>query len=150
MKRNHILVIVIFAIVVVAIVAGAILMQKSTAVTDQEKNPWYWYNNAVDLANAGQYQQALDANQKALAINESFPLALANKAGILNQLGRYEEAISSADKAINLNYNTPVATASAYFNKGNALRALGRTAEAKTAYAQATALDPTLTNPYQT
>jgi tetratricopeptide (TPR) repeat protein len=115
--------------------------------SDQTANPWYWYNKAVDLATEGKFQEALDANDKALAINATMPLALANKAGILVQLGRYEESITAADKAISSESNTPVAKAAAYYSKGDALKALGRIDEAKTAYTEASVLDPALVPP---
>lgn len=113
-----------------------------------EDNPWYWYNQAVDLANAGQFSAALVANEKALSLNESMPLAWANQAGILVQLGRYEEAIVAADRVISVNAtDLPNTYAAAYYSKGDALRALGRMNEAADAYARAYKLDPTLVPP---
>ena len=113
-----------------------------------EENPWYWYNQAVDLANAGQFSAALVANEKALSLNESMPLAWANKAGILVQLGRYEEAIVAADRVVSVNAtDLPNAYAAAYYSKGDALRALGRMNEAGDAYGQAYSLDSTLVPP---
>ncbi|HEX3001264.1 MAG TPA: tetratricopeptide repeat protein [Methanoregula sp.] len=113
-----------------------------------EKNPWYWYNQAVDLANAGQFSAALEANDKALSLNESMPLAWANKAGILVQLGRYEEAIAAADHVVSVNTTElPNAYAAAYYSKGDALRALGRMNEAADAYARAYKLDSSLVPP---
>jgi len=41
---------------------------------NETSNPWYWYNKAVDLANEGKYSEALQANEQALAFNESSPL----------------------------------------------------------------------------
>jgi tetratricopeptide (TPR) repeat protein len=117
--------------------------------TNQTDNGWYWYNKAVDLANAGQFSDALQANEKALAISQNFPLAWANEAGILVQLGRYNDAINASDIVISANISTqfPNTTAAAYYSKGDALRALGRTGEAKTAYDNAHSLDNTLVPP---
>ena len=114
---------------------------------NETSNPWYWYNKAVDLANEGKYSEALQANEQALAFNESFPLAQANKAGILVQLGKYNEAIIAADKALAVKANTTTAFAVAYSNKGDALRHLGRIEEAKTAFAKAYELDNSLVPP---
>ena len=114
---------------------------------NQTSNPWYWYYKAVDLANEGKYQEALQANERALAFNESIPLAQANKAGILAQLGKYDEAIIAADKALAIKANTTIAFAVAYSNKGDALRYLGRIEEAKAAFAKAYELDPTFIPP---
>jgi tetratricopeptide (TPR) repeat protein len=115
----------------------------------QENNAWYWYNNAVDLANAGKFSEALAANEKALSINESMPIAWANEAGILVQLGRYKEAVTAADKVLSAGSSTemPNTYAAAWYSKGDALRALGRTAEAQDAYTKANALDTTLLPP---
>ena len=103
----------------------------------------------MDLANAGNYKDALQAADLALEQNASSltPLIQANRAGILVMLGRNEEAITAADVAINAGGNLTTTHSIAYFNKGNALRALGKTAEADAAYANATALDPSLKKP---
>jgi len=152
--RTYLLAIGVVLVICIAVVTGMVLMQKTVPIanqtvnaTDQENNPWYWYNKAVDLAYAGQYQDALVANEKALAFNESFPVALSNKAGILVKLGRYDEAITTAQKEIALNTSTPTATAYAWYNMGDALKALNKTTQADAAYANATALDPTLKHP---
>jgi tetratricopeptide (TPR) repeat protein len=116
--------------------------------TNQSENPWYWYNQAVDLANAGHFTAALQANEKALALNQSIPLAWANEAGILVQLGRYDDAIKAADVVLSIN-NTqlPNTYAAAYYSKGDALSALGKTSEAQDAYIVAHQLDSTLPIP---
>ncbi len=135
---------------IVFIISGLILPVMAADEMNQTENPWYWYNKAVDLANEGKYQEALQANEQALAINESIPLAQANKAGILVQLGRYDEAIMAADKALAIKANTTVAFAVAYSNKGDALRHLGRIEEANAAFAKAFELDKSLVPPVLT
>jgi len=134
-------------LLVILIVSGLFLPVMAAVEIDQTSNPWYWYNKAVDLAHEGKYPEALQANERALAINESIPLAQANKAGILVQLGKYDEAIIAADKALAIKANTTIAFAVAYSNKGDALRHLGRIEEAKAAFAKAYELDPTLIPP---
>jgi tetratricopeptide (TPR) repeat protein len=135
------------SLLVILILSGMFLPVMAAVEINQTSNPWYWYNKAVDLANEGNYTEALQANERALAINESIPLAQANKAGILVQLGRYDEAIIAADKALAIKANTTIAFAVAYSNKGDALRHLGRIEEAKVAFAKAYELDPTLIPP---
>jgi len=139
-----------FRSTILTIVVTFLLISPVLAVdeTNQSENPWYWYNQAVDLANTGQFSAALQANEKALAINQSFTIAWANEAGILVQLGRYEDAIKAADMVILVN-NTqmPNTYAAAYFSKGDALRALGKADEAHEAYVVANNLDPTLPIP---
>jgi len=132
------------------IVVSLMIITPALAAEDisAEENPWYWYNQAVDLANAGHFSAALVANEKALSLNESMPLAWANQAGILVQLGRYEEAIVAADRVVSVNAtDLPNAYAAAYYSKGDALRALGRMNEAADAYARAYKLDSSLVPP---
>jgi tetratricopeptide (TPR) repeat protein len=117
---------------------------------NQSDNAWYWYNQAVDLANAGNFSGALAANEKALAINQEFPLAWANQAGILVQLGRYDDAVHAADNVLNFNSTEqPMvnAYAAAYYSKGDALLGLGNVSGAQDCYARAHELDPTLPVP---
>lgn len=107
------------------------------------------YSKSVDLANAGNYKDALVASDQALALNVSslMPLIQANRAGILVMLERYEEANAAADAAINAQGNITTTKSIAWFNKGNALKSLGRTSEAVEAYAVAHSLDPALPIP---
>ena len=116
--------------------------------TSPESDPWYWYNKAVDLANEGKFSEALTANERALSINGSMPVAWANQAGILVQLHRYDDAITAADRVFAFNSSElPNTFAAAYYSKGDAFRALGKTAEARDLYAKAYALDNTLVPP---
>ncbi len=110
------------------------------------------YSKSVDLANAGNYKDALAASDQALALNVSslMPLIQANRAGILVMLERYEEANAAADAAINAEGNITTTKSIAWFNKGNALKMLGRTSEAVEAYTVAHSLDPTLPIPDMT
>jgi len=107
------------------------------------------YSQSVDLANAGNYEKALKAADDALALNVSHlvPVIQSNRAGILVMLGRNTEAITAADIALSSNDNLTTAFSIAYFNKGNALKNLGRIDEAKAAYANAYKLDNTLVPP---
>jgi tetratricopeptide (TPR) repeat protein len=134
------------------------------------------YNQAVDLATAGQYDEALQEVDLALQENQNFTLALVTKAGILNVLGRYQEAVQAADQAIELepdeaaawnnrafalirlgNYDDGLIAAQkaaaldqnmteAWVNEGTALIRLGRYQEALTASEKALALDPNSTD----
>jgi tetratricopeptide (TPR) repeat protein len=107
------------------------------------------YSQSVDLANAGNYEQALKAADDALALNVTHlvPVIQSNRAGILVMLGRNTEAIAAADITLLSNDNLTTASSIAYFNKGNALKNLGRIDEAKAAYANASRLDKTLVPP---
>lgn len=110
------------------------------------------YSQSVDLANAGRYQEALDASDKALAMNVTSLSGLiqSNRAGILVMLHRNDEAIIAADAALAVEGNLTAVHSVSWYNKGNALRALGRIVEAQDAYAHAYALDNTLIPPDMT
>ena len=75
------------------------------------------------------------------------PVIQANRAGILTVIGRYNEALVAADAALASEGNLTTTHSIAWYNKGDALRHLGRADEAKAAFARAQALDPTLTPP---
>lgn len=107
------------------------------------------YSDSVDLANAGNYAEALDAADKALAMNVSSlnGVIQSNRAGILVMQRRYDEAITAADAAIAVEGNLTSVHSIAWYNKGNALRAQGKIPEAKDAYTKAYALDNTLVPP---
>jgi tetratricopeptide (TPR) repeat protein len=107
------------------------------------------YSKSVDLANTGNYKDALEDADEALALNVSSltPIIQSNRAGILVELGRYDDAIVAADVAINAPGNLTTLRSIAWYNKANALQALGRSAEAEAAYANASALNPTLKHP---
>jgi tetratricopeptide (TPR) repeat protein len=132
----------------------AILLSVSPVLAAEEinqtDNAWYWYDSAVDLANAGHFPEALQANEKALAINQNFPLAWANEAGILVQVGRYDDALKAADTVLLSNVSgLPMKNtfAAAYYSKGDALMALGNITGAQDSYQKAHELDPTLPVP---
>jgi tetratricopeptide (TPR) repeat protein len=99
------------------------------------------YNQAVDLANTGNYQEALNEVDLALTENPNFTLALITKGGILNVLGRYQEAIEVSDRAIALDPRE----AAAWNNEAYALIHLGDYNKGLTAAQKATELDPNLT-----
>jgi tetratricopeptide (TPR) repeat protein len=126
-----------------------VLPVMATDTTDQVNTAGALYSQSVDLANAGKYSEALEASDEALALNVSslVPLIQANRAGILVMLARYDEAIAAADAALAVEGNLTSVHSVAWFNKGNALRALGRCEEAGTAYDRAADLDPSLVPP---
>jgi tetratricopeptide (TPR) repeat protein len=124
----------------------------SAAAADSEESfnsSGAFYTKSVDLANAGNYQEALDAADQALAMNVTSMTGLiqSNRAGLLVMLHRNNEAIFAADAALAVEGNLTGVHSIAWYNKGNALRALGRIAEAQDAYNHAYALDNTLVPP---
>jgi tetratricopeptide (TPR) repeat protein len=83
---------------------------------------------------------ALDAAERALALQPQFPEAHSNRGNALNRLGRKDEALGAFDRALALNPNN----ASTLVNRANALRDLRRPAEALEALDRAIALAPGL------
>ena len=159
-SKNGILAVGIVLVIGIAVIAGIVLMKQGPIVQNAPVNTsgnasetfasaGELYSKSVDLANAGNYKAALEAADAALAQNVSSlnPLIQSNRAGILVMLGRNDEAIVAADAAINAPGNLTSLRSVAWYNKGNALTAEGRISEADAAYANATALDPTLKHP---
>ena len=151
-------VIAIGVVIVVCIAAAAVLLlmrqgplspAPTCNATNTVATAAACYCMSVDLANAGNYNEALQDADLALAQNVSSltPIIQSNRAGILVELGRYNDAIDAADVAINTPGNLTTLRAIAYYNKANALQALGRTTDADAAYANASALNPSLKHP---
>lgn len=146
-KRGFLIIILVIFFVMLPAVASDQSDQQNQS--DQLNSAGALYSQSVDLANAGKYEEALQASDRALALNVTslVPIIQANRAGILVMLGRYEEADAAADAALSREGNLTTTRSIAWYNKGNALRALGRLTEAQTAYAQAYALDSSLVPP---
>ncbi|MBP1927496.1 tetratricopeptide (TPR) repeat protein [Methanolinea mesophila] len=129
-------------ILIPALLAGFIILSLAgvaPALADNQKAIEY-YNNGVELAYQGNFTQALEQIDLALAENQNFTLALTTKAGILNSLGQYQEALNVSDQAIAQNQSLPYA----WVNKATALINLGMPDEALNASEQAIAIDPTI------
>ena len=95
------------------------------------------YNRAIDLANRGDLDKALEYLDRAIEINENLSIAYSAKAGVLLAKGEYEKALAAADKAIELNPKQ----GEGYVNKASILNALGRYNEAIAACDAAIALN---------
>lgn len=138
-------------VVVLAIAMLLLLVLPSMSMDDSAKfqEAGALYSSSVDLANEGKYHEALDASDKALKLNVTSMTGLiqSNRAGILVMLDRNEEAIAASDAALAVEGNLTAVHSIAWYNKGNALRALGKISEAQGAYDHAFALDNTLVPP---
>ncbi len=99
-----------------------------------------WYNKGVELAEAGNYQEALAATERSIGIQPNFSLAWTSKSGILVMLGEYSEALNASENAIALRPDDVYA----YCNKADALAGLGRYDEAVHAAEKALAISPGL------
>jgi len=148
-SRRYLIAGSLIAVLIIALVLLVILPSKSTDTSMKFTDAGALYSKSVDLANEGKYKEALQAADQALALNVSslMPVIQANRAGILTVIGRYDEALMAADAALASEGNLTTTHSIAWYNKGDALRHLGRVDEAKTAFARAQALDPTLLPP---
>ena len=148
-SKMYLIVGVIIAVLIIAVALLVLLPSMSPDPAAKFQQAGALYTKSVDLANDGKYTDALKAADDALALDtpQLMPIIQSNRAGILVMLGRNADAVTAADAALSSKENLTTTFSVAYFNKGNALRNLGRTDEAKAAYAKAHELDPTLVSP---
>ena len=127
----------IFAIFIAAMLFGSVSAENMT-MTGPVAEKISLYNDGIDLANEGQFDESLMLLDRAIAIDENFTIAYAAKAGVLVAMGDYEGALVAADKATELNPNQ----ADAWVNKATALISLGRFEEGLLASDKAIELEP--------
>lgn len=151
-SRKTVAAIGVVIVVCIVAAAGLLLMRQGTPspapsgnATNSFATAGAFYCTSVDLAYAGNYNEALQDADLALAQNVSSltPIIQSNRAGILVELGRYNDAIDAADVAINTPGNVTTLKTIAWYWKARALQALNRPADAAVAFANASALDPT-------
>ncbi|WP_414585415.1 tetratricopeptide repeat protein [Scytonema sp. PCC 10023] len=99
---------------------------------------WQWFNQGIDLANLGKFEEAIASFDEALKIKPAQPEAWYERGTALASLERFEEAISYLDKSIEINPNHELA----WRNKANALEKLGRYEEALQSYERALKVNP--------
>ncbi|HEY6871239.1 MAG TPA: tetratricopeptide repeat protein [Geobacteraceae bacterium] len=98
------------------------------------------------LACLQKYSEALEAFDKAIELDPSFPFSWSGKALALQALERYEESLSSADKALSLGLDTQYFVWSV---RGDALKQQKRYQEALDAYDMVIKLDPNFIKAWQ-
>ena len=95
-------------------------------------------NRAVELAESGQYDEALDLVNKAIKLDANNANAWYNKGIILFRMCRYQDALNSFAQAADIDPGF----AGAWCNKGVALMELGKNIEATRAFDKAIAINP--------
>jgi tetratricopeptide (TPR) repeat protein len=95
-------------------------------------------NRAVELAESGQYDEALDLVNKGIKHNANNANAWYNKGIILFKMCRYQDALNSFAQATDID---PEFT-EAWYNKGMTLMNLGKYLEAIRAFDQLLKIDP--------
>jgi len=136
----------------------AILIPNSTAANRAVNIPEFLYNSpdaiasistpvqdsyrhflkAKELADSGQYAEALEELEKSLALNPYYAKAHSDKGYILFRMGKYQEAIACIEKAIQLDPEL----AMAYYDYGSVLESMGRIDEAINMYNRALEIKP--------
>ena len=102
------------------------------------KHQFAWKVLGAVLRTTGRNSEAVDANQRAVALHPQEAEAHSNLGITLQELGRLEEAEASYKQAIALKSDY----AGAHYNLGITLQELGRLDEAEASYRQAIALKP--------
>jgi tetratricopeptide (TPR) repeat protein len=102
------------------------------------KHQFAWKVLGPVLAVAGKKSEALDANQKAVALSPQDAEAHNNLGNTLKELVRFEEAKATYTQAIALKPDF----AEAHYNLGDTLKELGRLEEAAATYTQAITFRP--------
>ncbi len=103
-----------------------------------QKTKEQWLDEGNQLHDLGRYAEALQAYERAIQLDPTFPDAHDGRADALFLRGSYQEALQEYDRAIQLNPRY----AHAYEGKGNALYNLKHYAEALEVYEKAIQLDP--------
>jgi len=87
-------------------------------------------NRSVELADSGQYDEALDLINRAIKLDANNANSWYNKGIIIFKMGRYQDALNSFAQAVDID---PEFT-EAWYNKGLALMHMGKYLEAIRAF----------------
>jgi len=109
-----------------------------TITQEFPKHQFAWKVLGAILGQTGRKSEAVDANQKAVALSPQDAGAHSNLGITLKELGRFDEALASYTQAIALKPDF----AEAHSNLGHTLQKLGRLEEAEASYRQAIGLNP--------
>jgi tetratricopeptide (TPR) repeat protein len=103
-------------------------------------NPVLYNLRAHGLRLDGRPEEALADMRQALSLEPNSAVVMAEIADCLNSLGRYKQALAAADDAIAVDRTM----AKAWLHKGLALQHLSELNDARTAFLEATRLDPNM------
>jgi len=109
-----------------------------TITQEFPKHQFAWKVLGAILGQTGRKSEAVDANQKAVALSPQDAGAHSNLGITLKELGRFDEALASYTQAIALKPDF----AEAHSNLGNTLKEMGRLEDAQASYKQALVLKP--------
>ena len=108
-------------------------------------NALAWSSFGAALDDMGRLEDALDAYDKALALDPESAHIHSNRGNTLDDLGRTDDALAAHDRGLALDPGN----AYVHNNRGVTLRHMGRFEEALAAYDKALALDPDLSFPHE-
>lgn len=106
--------------------------EKISSSDQDPQNCLAWQQKALAYSGMGEYDEALECMEKAIAIDSSRDELWANKGKILYTTGRYQEAAECFDRAIQIK-----PCGSYWTQKGEALIAIGRRDLASDAFSRA-------------
>lgn len=118
--------------------------EKALEISPQNMDAWMWRGEALE--NQGNYSEAVKSYDMAIAVAPPIPAikasALNSKGDALMGFGSYQEAYDAYDEAAKICSNSAddsekFQLAAAWHGESNALKAMGRQAEADEAYAKA-------------
>jgi Flp pilus assembly protein TadD len=121
------------------LILAMLAMSISSATSAEDNTSAYWNAQGDELKEQYKFDDAIQAYDEALEINESHIAALAGKGEALWNVGRYNESIQSFDEVLNL---SPYYVR-AWVGKGVALHGLGDFNGSRQAYDMALEIDPT-------
>ena len=108
-----------------------------------------WFNRGQELQRNDSHEEALQAFDKAIEINQSYAFAWGGKGYVLYNMGRYDDAIAAWDRAIELEPDE-FYSGSKWEMKGKVLEILGRNDESAQAYERALELADKAVTEYKT
>jgi protein O-GlcNAc transferase len=114
---------------------AAALLERAVALDPADPATWSWLGHCY--ADREQYGAAIDAFDRAAAIDPAFAPAHSGRAQVLEAVGRYSEAEASMRHAVKLQ-----PTAARYVLLGDIQAASGRDSHARTSFEEALRLDP--------
>jgi hypothetical protein len=103
-----------------------------------------WYGRGNVLSELKRHQDALDAYDKALALDPNFAEGWIGRGNVLNTLTRFDAALAAYGRALTLHANL----AEAWLGRGNIFLELKRLDEALACYDEAIALKPDFATAY--
>ncbi len=118
--------------------AFALLILLSGCRSSAEEDPVIYYNNGLQLMQAGRIQEAVASFHRAIQLKPDFVDAHCDLGAAYSKVNRTQEAVGEFEQAIQLNPNM----ARAHYDLGNAYDRLGRFQDAIASYKQAQRLAP--------